>query len=463
MTPLPWAPRLAALGFLFLVGSAPPLATVGCASVDREYLDVSTLIADWQRRAPDLGKQPAATAPRPAEPPRRKGALTLADGLEIARKHNPALATLRARASGRSAEIDAAGTWSYPELGLGAKRVETAADAGWMVSTSLIFAFPVGGRLSAQRASASARKANADLAVAAGEWALSTQLRLAWLDWSAARARKDILAHHAEALAAIRSIWQRLEAAGEVGAEDVGLLELEGLASDQRLADAESTTESARGRLMLLMGLRPNATLDLVPDVAVVADPLADARAAQAEHIVRRHPLVRAAMARYGVDEAEVRQATTDARSDLRLGPAVEVDRGEIALGLEASMELPLLGTNAAAVAAARTERGAQKAAVAATVEGLLGRLQLAQGRLERAVERARRVRQELLPAAEARLDRVRQLTSQGEVPALSVHHALTRALEARLALIDAETSATQAAIDLRDSLGPKRRAGGDP
>jgi outer membrane protein TolC len=383
--------------------------------------------------------------------------LSLREAEVVALFFNPHLRLARQRARVPRAGAAEAGRWEDPELGIDGERIIESVEHPWVLGGMLNLTIPLSGRNGAEKGKALAEATAAELQALAEEWRVLTELRLEWVEWSAACQRAELTRQLVQELEAVGGRADRLREAGELGPLDARLFHLERVRQTAKLRGYEVAGRVAELRLRSLLGLAPTADVNLVSslDVPQTHSP---AEQGSAGALVR-HPRVRVARAEYEVAERTLRLEVRKQYPDLKLGGGFGTDEGDERALFGAALPLPLLNANRRAIAEARANRDAAKAAAEGAFEQLLGDAAAACAALEGALERLRYVEQELAPLADRQVEDAGRLARAGEFSALILLEALTTAHEAKLEVLDARVGAGLAQTRL-DALLPAVPAG---
>jgi outer membrane protein, heavy metal efflux system len=396
------------------------------------------------------------------------GALALDDGLSLAEAqlvalaYNPGLRLARLRLGVAAAGAEHAGRWADPGLSFDVVRFVESVPDPWVATLGLAFTLPTSGVRAAERSLAVAEQRAAEAALVEAEWSLRRDVAAAWIAWSAARLRMEETERHLAGLAGLVVDAELLAERGELVRAEAALLRIAlagGRAELLRLAGEAAALEQ---RTRALLGLAPEAPVELVPALAAPAgETLGELLVVDdaLERIERRSPLLARLRAEHAVAEEALRREIRAQAPDLALGPRLESDEGRARAGLLGALPLPLWNANRRAIAEARAARELARVAIDAGREELVGLH--AQARVRLAALEAQRAELEatLIPLALAQLADARALMRLGEGSALLLFESLAGAIRSRLELIAAREAEALARVELAHLLGPAESA----
>lgn len=443
----------------YLLIGAAAFWLIGCQSYQPRPLDLPAYIDAWRGRTPDspgvaaFARQLAESGITDPSSMEAGDGLSLGKAEIVALVFNPDLRLARLRAGVAAAAADNAGLWDDPVIGVEIERIVESAAEPWVIASAIGFTLPISGRLRAAKALAGAERVTALHQVALEEWQTIERVRIAWLQWSALRLRRELTDAHVAQLDQITVAARRLVQAGEMDRTQAALFDLElarrrnesrKYAGEQREADAV-----VRG----LLGLAPDAPLQFIPTVNI--EPRM-ASAAETEAVVaERSPRLALRRAQYEGAERTLALEVRKQYPDLSIGPGYSDDEGQsrVLLGLRAP--LPILKANRQAIAEARAEREVAHAAFETEYE----RLVIDLARFIAQLETARSIREDLeahvVPLADRQLDDARRLAELGELDPLVLLDSVVRAHDTRISLIDARLGESRAAVAIDEIVGP--------
>lgn len=445
---MPKLTRVALLAVLFTAG--------GCQTYTQKPVDLTNYDTQWSELLSQT--DPFTSSARrlngpDADGPTADDGLTLFEARIVALVGNPELRRARLEAGVPRASAEYAGRWADPVLELGVMRnVDTGTDP-WIVGGSLGFTIPLSGGLRVERELAETQATQAQLQALTAEWQLLRELDRAWLAWSAQRQKAGALRGYLEELSSLIGTAEQLVEAGEIAPTEARLLRIDQARRRLELATLEAAAGQHEMELLALMGLRPDAGVELLPsDLAIEqAEPSAAADPADAlASIEASYPPLRAKLAGYDSAELALQREVRKQYPDLTIGPAVEEDEGQSKIGLGLSIPLPLINRNQRGIAEARARRELAQAEVEQVYQQAVAEIASARQRLDAASARRAGIVEQLSPLVEAQVREVRGLIELGEVEVLLLKDALEAVVEARLAVIDAEADEAAAAAALR-------------
>lgn len=376
--------------------------------------------------------------------------LTLERAFELARGAHPELEAARARVVAARARTRTAGRLPNPD---GVLRVESAVLEGETFESAEFLAglsqpLPLGGRLDAAERVAQAELRRAELDLEAAELELASRVRgafaTAFYAQRAVELRSDLLAQSRDTVALGRVRLSHGDAASEEGL----LSELASLEALHELERAETLSTTARGELLLALGLPDLEIGSLAGDLeAALALPSLDA-------VLERlgsNPLVLAADATLDAEGARVDLAHAERIPDLRLEllyRRIEAeDRNAFDLGL--SLPLPLFQGARSRTDETRARQDEARAHRRSEELRLESLARVAHGRLAHARADLERLDREVLPRVERILALQERRLSAGDVGLEEVLLARSRASEAHLERLEALRAALAAWADL--------------
>jgi outer membrane protein TolC len=227
----------------------------------------------------------------------------------------------------------------------------------------------------------------------------------------------------------------------------VGLERARRAARGPRLA---AERDAAEQRLRALIGLTPDAPVELVPSFA------APRALADFQLEGDRPPVLRRLREEHEVAENELRAAILGQVPDLAIGPQYETDGGQRRIGLFGWWTVPLWNANRPAIAAARARRDLARAAYETEYERLVGRLEASRARSAGIAAQRRALEDELLPRVAALRADTDRLVELGEASAVALLQVLIEAQLTRLSLVEARAEESRALAELTHLVGPR-------
>jgi outer membrane protein TolC len=420
------------------LATAAALVLGGCASYRPQPVDLAAFDAQWRNR-PHQGGTIAAFA----EDLERRGALaplrlSLDDGVDLAEAEvlallwNPGLRQARAAAGVPIATAAHAGTWAAPELGIDALHALDSVARPWTLASALSITLPLSGRLGLEREHAAQVAAGARLDLLAREWSTLAALRDAWLTWSALSVEQLQAATLRDDLAALADHAARLAAAGELSVVAARTVRVAAVQADDAARARAGEAALQRLGLLALLGLAPEAHLVLHPTLRL------DEALMQrlGDDALWQDPRLRQAIAEHRISEARLRWEVRRQYPDLRLGLAIEDDRGDRALGPVLGLSLPLWQTQAGPIAEAEAARQASAAAIEADYVTAVSERAQARLALEDRRTRLAHLEQALVPLIDAQLADSRRQAELGDLDVALMLEVLDRAAACRRELV---------------------------
>jgi outer membrane protein TolC len=441
-----------------VIGSATLWAT-GCQSYQPRPLDLPAHIDAWRSRRPESAEV-AAFAQQLAQrdigagsPFDASNGLSLREAEIVALVFNPDLRLARLRAGVTAAAEENAGLWDDPVIGVDIERIVESVAEPWVIASTIGFTLPISGRLEAAKSLAGAEHEAALHQVALEEWQTIERVRLAWLEWSALRLRRELADANVGQLDQITSAAGRLVRAGEMDRTQAALFDLELARRRNESRRYAGQQREAEAVVHGLLGLAPETRLEFIPTVSI------EPRIASASEIevvlAETSPRLALRRAEYEAAERTLALEVRKQYPDLSIGSGYASDEGQsrVLLGLHAP--LPILNANRQAIAEARAEREVARAAFETQYE----RLVIDVARSIAQLETARSIREDLeanvVPLADRQLDDAGRLAELGELDPLVLLDSVVRGHDTRLSLIDARLSESQAAVAIDEIVGP--------
>jgi outer membrane protein TolC len=341
--------------------------------------------------------------------------------------------------------------WTGPQV----ERVEgDRVDDPWVIGVGLSLTIPLSGRLAVEKDKAWAEYDAAWRHVVVQEWRLMRSLRQQWMEWSAVRARIDLVSTYLEQSTQVTTMAEQLAAAGELKPTDARVLEIEQAMRCAELADLVAEAENRRLGLLAMMGLVPEASCELVPCLMATSD---EAQPEQArELLLHNYPPLLFVQSEYEVAEQQLRLEIREQYPDISIGPSYAFEESQSRLGFGFGMPIPLWNRNQRGIAEVLAARDAARARAEAVCEEAVAKLAEVEARLEAALQRRRILEQDVAPLVDRQIEETRQLAELGEIDALLLRDALAQSLETKLALLSATLDASVGADELRSMLWPR-------
>lgn len=378
------------------------------------------------------------------------GTLALDEAAAAAVVRHPALVAARAELEVGDALLVEAGVWPDPTFQWSA--------VDWLVHgtsddvlTGFALSWPLlrPGERDARIAGAGARAEALRAEVAAAEWLLGRDVRMAWIERAELEQRNQAAAR---ALAAARELAQFVEQARALRASTgltAALAQLEAVEAEAELADLALELEDARSALNRRLGLPVDAALALAPaDDERFAAPLPEDSAALASAALRRRPEMRRALCEYAAAEQDVQLEGALRNVGVGLGSAI-------------SLMIPIGSDwNRPALASAFARRARQAARMSALAYDIQAQVAAAVRALRAARARADLTEQRVTPMLEEFGAQLRAARESRSAPAGELLLLQRRALEVSALAIGARWEVARRALELEWTLGPELAPG---
>ena len=353
-----------------------------------------------------------------------------------------------------------AGVAEDPRFEFDLLRVLESVSNPWVAISGLKFTVPLSNRLADERIAAFASASAAWRAALVAEAALLTELRSAWISWSATHERIRLLEGHLRAVEEVLLIANSQLKAEQIGATEARVLELEKVSRGGDLVAERMREQQLLLDLKALMGLRPEADVELVPSLGPAAG------CAATEHgerqLVESNPELAHAQAEFLAADRAMRLEVSRAVPDMEIGALFESEEGVERLGAGVGIPLPLWNKNRRAIAEACAVRRAARSAYQATYQDLVARLARAQADCRATMQHGAWLRERVAPMADLQLADVRRIGELGDMDVLILKDALSTVLETKLQLVEARVEHALAANRRRALAAPTRTPAGE-
>lgn len=371
--------------------------------------------------------------PRAAEAQIADSIRTLDGALETAFQAHPRLEAASRHVDAQSARVDQAGRFLNPELEVEAEEWPFS-DAPALIGASIGQTFELGGDRRARRRLAAASLRLAEWERTAATAFLAIEVRAAFARVQIAQARFDIARQQEETTRRFAKIVTTRADVGVISPLDAQRAEIEHEQAHILTETARASLEVTRAALATHWGgtipvaRAPELDIpDAVPSLAALRSRLGQAPPLAQQDAVRRGAEARLALER----------AVRVPNPTVRAGPVWLAPENEVALSAGLSIPIPLNDANGSAITAARIDVERTEALTEALRRDMEGALEAAYNELSGAVSTARRVRDEVLPAAESLYASIHIGYKEGEFGLLDVLDAQRSLLESRTALVD--------------------------
>jgi outer membrane protein TolC len=448
--------QAAQIGGWMLIGVLMALIT-GCQSYEREPLDfnihrevMAMRLAQTEPLEAFTERLEAAEGDAPMRFDVTDG-VALEEAEVLALFYRPELRMARAKAGVARAEMAHAGLWEDPEFGFDAAEV-LSADRPFEYGLTLSLTIPISGRLEVAKARAGAAYEEALRGIVDAEWTTRAALRIAWFEWTAARERAEHLRQTVEQVRRIQQLTGELESVGELSRVESRLFRVE-LANRQAALDAAVVrAEEARIELLALMGLPPDADIELVPGMPRRRPTILTS---DIDYLIEHNTELATARAAYEVAEQALRLEIRKQYPDIVIGGGYGEEENEDRLLLGLSVPIPILNANRGGIAEAKAQRDVARTHVETTFERLVHELAAAKMAHQRAQRQRELYERELSPMLAEQATEVERIAQLGEVDALLLLDTVTRQFETKSRLLDLKLMEHEAAVTIERLLGP--------
>lgn len=373
------------------------------------------------------------------------------EGEVLALFYNPDLRLARLRAGVALAQFETAGLWEDPEFGFDAAEILSPAsplDFGFTLSLTI----PVSGRLTVEKARAGAAYEAELRRIVDAEWSTRARVRTAWAGWTAAWERAGLLRRVAKQIDGVGLIADRLEAAGELTRIEARLLRTEAVRTRADLLAAGLAESRARTDLLRLLGLPPDAPIDLVHGFPTPQPPVP---AADVDRLIEANTALAVRRAEYRTAEESLRLEVREQYPDITIGGGYGSEDSDDRLLLGVSLPIPVFNANRSGIAEARARRAIARAAAENTFDRLASDLADAQRALESVRAQRALIESELVPTLEQQSAEIDRLIELGEVDTLILLDTVRRGHDAKSRLLELRRAESAAMTRVAELLGP--------
>lgn len=439
-------------GSLALVGLSVVLS--GCQSYQSRPLDPEEHRARWLERSPQSAgvvefAQQLADSGDPVSEYDPSDGITCAEAELIALVFNPQLRLARLQAGVTAATAEHAGLWDDPEFSIDVLRITESVSNPWVITPGLAFTIPISGRLEVEKSRADAALRAELTRVAQDEWRVRHKVRQAWLAWSAALLRAQETSRLIESMGGLTDSTTRLAEAGELPRTEAALFVIERSQRQQERTRLEGEAAVAEQRLRMLLGLSPNAPLELLPSIDLPNDSVEGREVASSLEL-------RQLREEYEVAEHALHREIRKQYPDLTIGPLYETDQGQSRIGFLGAIPLPVLNANRQGIAEATAERELARAAFETTAEQLEGSLAVARAESRMLQAEYEELASVIGPMIDRQVSDATRLVELGEGGGLVLLESLIRSHDTKLNIIDLRRDLALAAAEERFLLGPE-------
>lgn len=429
----------------------------GCQSYTPRPLNHGEHISTWKSRLPSDESVRSFVEQLEQSGDLRASSFDVEDGISlpeaelIALVFHPELRLARLRADVALATADNAGLWDDPGLSFDVLNVIDSVSSPWILSSGLAFTVPVSGRLGVERDRSRASHDAALLRVAESEWLIRYRVRRAWLEWSAANIEVEEQQRLLDSIASLAASTSRLADAGEMSQTEAGLFAIEHSIRANELLALSGMVGAHEQELRSLMGLAPDAPVQLDPTLDPPPLVTEDADASLPES----NPTLIRLIREYEVAEHTLKQEVGKQYPDLTVGPLVESDQGQSRIGFLGALPLPLLNANKQGIAEATAMREVARAAVETAHEQLLGSIAHTKSRAATTQQQREQLVTKIVPLVDKQVQTARQLLELGEGGGLVLLESMLRAHETKIRLVEARLNEALLRAELSYLYGP--------
>jgi cobalt-zinc-cadmium efflux system outer membrane protein len=429
----------------------------GCQSYERLPLDLDKHQKEWNARNP-AGSNVATFAAELAKRDRnQRGIYDPADGLTLAEAEvvalffNADLRTKRLEAGVALAGALEAGRWQDPQLNVEAGAILASISQPWFLAGSISFTLPLSGRPGVEKDKAFAEHRAQWADVIRAEWQLLGELRQAWFQLAATQTERELAEQQQIDIQKTQETARSLMEVGDVSAAEVRVFEIEAVRLKVRIQSLRRESATLRLRVLQLLGLVPEAPIELIATLefspTLPAVPAATAR--------ERNLGLAEKKAKYEVAEQNLRLEIRKQYPDLTIGPGYEIEGGQSRIGLGFGIPIPIINLNRQGIAEARAARLAAKSAFEAEYEHLVSALAEADNELKRATEIRESLERDLIPVMNKQVENVMEQARLSKFDAVLVLEAFRSRYEARQELVEARLNEAQSRARMAELFGP--------
>lgn len=449
---------------LFCIAIFTAVSLAACQGYDPMPLDTGEHLNAWAERDPrdasvvEYAKKLAQADTQKRAPYNLDDGINLHEAEVIALFFSPDLRVARLHADVAQAGAREAGYWDNPEFEVDAARILASVENPWILGAGISFTLPLSGRKGVEEDLAWAEHDVTRATVIRAEWEVLIELRLLWRERAALVEQQRLTETFIEDVRTVQEIADALVEANELLALDARLFELEIASQRGTLARLVTQQRDAELRLRELMGLRPDAPLNLTGAI----EPPIVLPAKRQDELLARNPQLEIKRSEYEVSEQHLRLEIRKQYPDLTIGGGYELEEGQSRIGIGFGIPIPIINLNREGIARAKAKRLAVRAEFEGEVERLLHRLARAELRMNTAVEQRAFIQREIAPLADRQVKDATQLAELGEFEALTQLEALSRRHEARLEVLQAAQEEALARDEVLALLGPTWRFAGE-
>jgi CRISPR system Cascade subunit CasA len=382
--------------------------------------------------------------------PARAGPWTGADLLAAAIVQNPQVVEARAKYVAALAAVKAAKAPQGPSLTLTAEYANESPH--WGYSGGADVPLDYGARRSTRIDTARLQALQAWYDLGEAIWSVRTDLEKARGDAIAAGAEIELARQDADLRRARFERLERRVAAGQDARSVAIQAQTDLVNAERRLAAAQGRREAAQAALAKALGVSPEAANGLALAAPPEAPLLSDLPAWRRDAALSRRDVLRA-IVDYDIAENALRLQVAQQYPALSIGPAYNYDHGVSKYPVSVGLALPPWDLNKGQIAQAEKARAAAGRTLELTQANALAAVDMAASAYGVAREDAERTRTHDVPLADRTAANTARSAQAGETDRTDDLNARAAALEARLALNDAQHTLAGATADLEDAL----------
>jgi len=430
---------------------------VSCQTFQSKSLNLPAHAAKWQgqgasdEKVQAFAKRLAQTSPTaPAFNP--SNGVSISEGEVIALVYNPDLRVARLKADVAKASAEYAGLWDDPELSIDILKITQGVPDPWVVGSAISLTVPLSGRLQVEKGRAKAAMHVELDRVVEAEWMVISDLRRAWISWSAQRMRLEQTKMMVASLDNIIKSTSELVKQGELPRTEAALFSIERTSQRAEIDRLKGEVAAEEQEIRSLLGLSPSAPIRLVPALATASVQPSENR------LAANNPTLGRLSREYEVSERTLLREIRKQYPDLQIGPQAEKDQGQSRIGFIGAIPLPIFNSNKGGIATARAKREVAQAAFETEYERKVGRMASLQARLNASRAQQVSIEKNLVPLVDRQVADARSLVELGEGGSLVLLESLMRSHEAKQKIISVQLKTSQVKNDIRFLLGPTNR-----
>lgn len=382
--------------------------------------------------------------------------LSLEEARLVALLFNPSLRAVRAQAEVARATAELAGLWEDPELsGSFFYVLENVWQHNWFAGAYVAQTLPITGRPGLEKALAESQHAQALIEARRSEADVLNRLDAAWARLSAARLRVGLLVELVQRLSDLEEVASRLVKSQALTQIEARAFTLGRIRHQADLVVARGGAERVEQGLRELLGMPPELELLVEPSLSIAER----APAGQQRTQLMQSPLVDLAKREHDVAERGLQLAIRKQWPELWIQPGWQEEDAQPRATFGFSLPIPLWNANAQEIAEKRAARIAAEELLKQRFETAAHALAQANTRRRVAAEQRHIIDAELLPLTERQVADAKRLADLGQLDALLILDAVTRAYEAQVAAVDAAETEAEATVDLNSLFWPSLTA----